>query len=196
MLALIGHVFNPCPAAGLGPEPLKHPGRPDPPDRRRGVVLRRAQHHRLRHQPRARAHQPLQLTARREHVQPPQGGDHPLADLATQPPALGDLEIGPPARGFSCENTSWLPQTWSWADVTAPSAGRAPPPKPGAQVTAARGRAAGAVPRDRGSHAGRAAHDLDAPAWPAGSADRGRPGRVWPRPRPVQAPASPTAGSL
>ena len=75
-------------------------GRPDPPDRRRRVVLRRAQHHRLGREPRARAHQPVQLTARREHVQTPEGGDHPLADLAPDPLALRDLEIGPPARGL------------------------------------------------------------------------------------------------
>ena len=103
VLALLGHVLDHRPAAGLGPQALEHQGRPDPPDRRGRVVLRRAQHHRLGREPRARAHQPLQLTARREHVQTPEGGDHPLADLAPDPLALRDLEIGPPARGLLAE---------------------------------------------------------------------------------------------
>ena len=97
VLALLGHVLDHRPAAGLGPQALEHQGRPDPPHRRRRVVLRRAQHHRVRREARPRAHQPLQLAARRERVQAAEGGDHPLADLATHPPALGDLEIDPSA---------------------------------------------------------------------------------------------------
>src|SRR5918994_1717802 len=103
MLALLGHVFDHRPAAGLGPQALEHQGRPDPPHRRRRVVLRCTQHHSLGHEARPRAHQPLQLAARREGVQPAEGGDHPLADLATHAPTLGDLEIDPPARGLLAE---------------------------------------------------------------------------------------------
>ena len=35
-----------------------------------------------------------------ELVQAPKGGDHPLADLAVHPPALGDLEIDTPTEVF------------------------------------------------------------------------------------------------
>ncbi len=62
--ALPGQVFDHRPAAGLGPQALEHQGRPDPPDRRRRVVLRRGQHHRERREARPRAQQPLQLPAR------------------------------------------------------------------------------------------------------------------------------------
>jgi hypothetical protein len=103
MLACPRQFFDHRPTAGLGPQPLEHQGWPDPPDRRRRVVLRRAQHHRLARKPRARAHQPLQLTARRKHVQAPEGGDHPLADLAADAPALGDLEVDTPTSDLPAE---------------------------------------------------------------------------------------------
>ena len=41
--------------------------------------------------------------ARLELIEAAEGGDHPLTDLAGDPPALGDLEIDPPARDLLAE---------------------------------------------------------------------------------------------
>jgi hypothetical protein len=43
------------------------------------------------------------LPARLELVQAPEGDDHPLADLAADAPALGDLEIDAPAGDLPAE---------------------------------------------------------------------------------------------
>ena len=103
VLALLGQVFDHRPAAGLGPQALEHQGRPDAPDRCGRVVVRRGHHHRARREARPRAHQPLQLPARLERIQSAEGGDHPLVDLAADPPALGDLEIDASAGDLLAE---------------------------------------------------------------------------------------------
>ena len=100
VLALLGQVFDDRSAAGLGPQALEHQARPDPPDHRGRVVLHRGHHQRARREPRPRAQQPLQLAARLQLVEAPEGGDHPLLHSTTRTSALGDLEIGPPARGL------------------------------------------------------------------------------------------------
>ena len=97
------HVVDHGATAGLGPQTLEHQGRAGPPHRRCRVVLRRGHHHRSRREPCPRAHQPLQLPARLELIEAAEGGDHPLTDLAGDPPALGDLEIDPPARDLLAE---------------------------------------------------------------------------------------------
>jgi hypothetical protein len=91
------------PAAGRPPEALEHQGRPDPPHRRARLVLRRGHNQRALCEARSRAHQPLQLAARLEGIQSAQGSDHPLADLAADPPALGDLEIDASAGDLLAE---------------------------------------------------------------------------------------------
>jgi hypothetical protein len=103
VLALLGQVIDHRPAAGLGPQALEHQGRPDAPDRGARVVLRRGHHHRMGREARSGTHQPLQLPARLEGIQSAEGGDHPLVDLAADPPALGDLEIDASAGDLSAE---------------------------------------------------------------------------------------------
>jgi hypothetical protein len=103
VLALLGQVVDHRPAAGLGPQALEHQGRPDPPYRRGRIVLCRRHYQRARREARPRAHQPLQLPARLERIQSAEGGDHPLADLAADAPALGDLKIDPPAGDLLAE---------------------------------------------------------------------------------------------
>ena len=85
-------------AAGLVPQPFEHQARPEPAHRYRRRRARRFQHQRLRRKAGPRAQQPLQLTARRQFVEPAQGGDHLLAHLVAVPSALDDLQINPPAR--------------------------------------------------------------------------------------------------
>jgi hypothetical protein len=43
------------------------------------------------------------LPARLERIQPAEGGDYPLADLAADPPTLGDLEIDASAGDLLAE---------------------------------------------------------------------------------------------
>jgi hypothetical protein len=85
----------------------RHQRRPDPPHRRRRVVLRRDHHHRPDREARPRAHQPLQLAARLELVEPAQSSDHPLADLARDPLALRDLEIWSAGRPWRPARAGW-----------------------------------------------------------------------------------------
>jgi hypothetical protein len=101
--ALLGHVVDHRPAAGLGPQALEHQGRPDPPDQRGWIVLSPGHDQRARREARPRAHQPLQLPACLQCIEPAEGGDHSLADPAADPPALGDLEVDAAARGLLAE---------------------------------------------------------------------------------------------
>jgi len=67
--------------AGLNPQPLEHQRRSDASDcdLDRRIIAGRAQHHRFGGKARARAHQSFQLTACLQLVEPPERGDHPLA---------------------------------------------------------------------------------------------------------------------
>ena len=93
------------PAASLFPQPLKHQCRPDPTDRNldRGIIVGRAQHHRLGRKARTRAQQPLQLAARPQLVETPEGRDHLLTDLVAVAAALDDLQIGASGRRLAAK---------------------------------------------------------------------------------------------
>jgi hypothetical protein len=73
---------------------------------RRLLALGCRQHHRLGGEPRARAQQPLKLTARLQLVITPERRDHLLANLVAVAAALHDLQIGASCCA-SLQGTRW-----------------------------------------------------------------------------------------
>ena len=66
----------------------------------------------------ARAHQPIQLAALLQQVQPAQGGNDLLADFLALPDALGNLEVTVRTGGFDAEEHGlWLGSTASNHDA-------------------------------------------------------------------------------
>src|SRR5574337_553130 len=105
MLARPRQALDHAPAAGLLPQSLEGERRPDAAraDRRRLAPVERVEHDRLLRKARPRAQQPLQLSARLQVLDPPERGDHLLADRRAIAPALDDLQIGAAARGLLAE---------------------------------------------------------------------------------------------
>src|SRR5271166_2622371 len=105
MVASPRQAFDHAPAAGLFPHPLEGERRTDAPrrDRRRLAAVERVEYDRLVGEARARAQQALQLPALPQLVDPPERGDHLLADRAALAPALDDLQIGATVRGLFAE---------------------------------------------------------------------------------------------
>jgi hypothetical protein len=65
-----------------------------------------------------RAHQPIQLTALLQQVQPTQGGNDLLADFLPLSDAMGNLQISVAAGGFDAEEHGfWLGSTASNHDA-------------------------------------------------------------------------------
>src|SRR5574337_1443119 len=105
MIARPRQALDHAPAAGLLPQSLEGERRPDAAraDRRRLAPVERVEHDGLVGEPRPRAQQPLQLSARLQVLDPPERGDHLLADRRALAPALDDLQIGAAARGLLAE---------------------------------------------------------------------------------------------
>src|SRR5208283_5331703 len=94
-----------APAARLLPHPLEGERRTDPARRNdRGLAaVERVEHDGLVGEARARAQQALQLPALLQLVDPPEGGDHLLANGCALAPALDDLQIGATAGRLLAE---------------------------------------------------------------------------------------------
>jgi len=105
MVARPRQALDHAPAARLLPHPLEGERRTDAPGRdcRRLAAVERVEHDRLVGKPRARAQQSLQLPALVEILDPPERGDHLLADRRALAPALDDLQIGAAAGGLLAE---------------------------------------------------------------------------------------------
>src|SRR5574337_1601864 len=105
MLAHAHQALDHAPAARLLPQSLEGERRPDAArgDRRRLAPVEGVEHDGLVGEPRPRAQQPLQLSARLQVLDPPERGDHLLADRRAIAPALDDLQIGAAARGLLAE---------------------------------------------------------------------------------------------
>src|SRR5271165_6478058 len=103
--AFARQAFDHAPASRLLPHPLEDERRTDAAgrDRRRLAAVERVEHDRLLGEPRPRAQQALQLPARLQLVDPPERGDHLLADRGALAPALDDLQIGATAGGLLAE---------------------------------------------------------------------------------------------
>ena len=125
VLAFPRQLRNRRATAGLLPQPLEHQRRPDAADRnrRRGLIAGRAQDHRLGRKPRARTHQPLQLTARLQFLETPERCDHLLTHFIAVAAALDDLQTGAKSSiptpsagrsnpGFATRRT--FASAWGW----------------------------------------------------------------------------------